>query len=319
MRRWDGLLERYMDECATRGLMDSTLYGRRVELDRLGIWLKRRKPKPNLEEISSELLISYIRSRTAFHSKASICGVVTALRGIGGFLLKEGVWMKNPMRWIRGPKLDTQHRLPKRIGKEQLSKIWEAAESRWVDYTRYQALAVLALLYGTGLRRGELERLDMDDWQQEAGLLKVDGRKTGRERHVAVGAGVWRCVEAYLPHRHNLLEKVGGVDQENALFLNRFGARLNGQNISRLVHTLAKQAGVGLVSVHAFRHSCASDLLERGVSLPDIQKVLGHAVLASTMRYTHVTDPERTKAMQEHPINGFLINDNDERVHYENA
>jgi site-specific recombinase XerD len=159
----------------------------------------------------------------------------------------------------------------------------------------------------------------MDDWQQEAGVLKIDGRKTGQERNVAVGAGVWRCVEAYLPHRHNLLEKIGRVEQENALFLNRFGARLNGQNISRIVHSLAKQAGVGLVSVHAFRHSCASDLLERGVALPDVQKVLGHAALASTMRYTHVTDPERAKAIKAHPINDFLSSENVERMHYENA
>jgi site-specific recombinase XerD len=60
------------------------------------------------------------------------------------------------------------------------------------------------------------------------------------------------------------------------------------------------------VTLHQFRHSCASDLLQNGVSLPEVQQMLGHAVIASTQRYTEVADPQRVEAMRWHPINEFL-------------
>ena len=64
-----------------------------------------------------------------------------------------------------------------------------------LEYARYQAVCVLAILYGAGLRRGELERLDVADWDRDASVLRIDGQKTGVERSVPVGEGVWRCIE----------------------------------------------------------------------------------------------------------------------------
>jgi len=120
---------------------------------------------------------------------------------MGEFLVREGFWRTNPLRWIRGPKLDPRRHLPRRIGKEQFKSIWDAAQGRPQEHARYQALCALGILYGTGLRRGELERLSVQDWDRDNSLLKIDGRKTGHPRHVPVGAGVWRCIEAYLPRR----------------------------------------------------------------------------------------------------------------------
>lgn len=305
MRRWDALVERYSRLCEARGLASNTIERRRRELERLGAWLKRRRPKPRLEEVESELLIGYIRARTAFHSKSTVSGVVSEVRCMGEFLVREGLWQANPLRWIRGPKLDPRQRLPKRIGRQHLAKLWEAAQNRREQHGRYQAVCLLAILYGTGLRRGELERLDVDDWDRDEGILKIDGRKTGQARHVPVGAGVWRCIEAYLPHRHNLLEKTQRLG-EPALLVNRFGERMKAEDVSATVHRLAKRAGVPWITLHQFRHSCASDLLEAGVSLPEVQRVLGHAVIESTVRYIDITDPERVSAMGRHPIGEFL-------------
>ena len=61
-----------------------------------------------------------------------------------------------------------------------------------------------------------------------------------------------------------------------------------------------------LISVHQFRHSCASDLLEAGVHLAEVQRILGHQGIATTVRYTHIADPARRAAMTRHPINDFL-------------
>jgi site-specific recombinase XerD len=116
---------------------------------------------------------------------------------------------------------------------------------------------------------------------------------------------VWRCIEAYLPHRHNVLEKTGQVG-EKALLVNRLGKRIKPENISELILRLAKRKGIAVKSLHQFRHSCASDLLESGASLPEVQKILGHAVIQSTFRYTSIVDPQKKKAIARHPINEFL-------------
>ena len=122
------------------------------------------------------------------------------------------------MRWVRGPRLDPRGRLPKRIGAEHLKRIWDATSQNRNHYQQHLSLAVLALLYGTGLRRGELERLELEDWKRDEGILQIDGRKTGQERNVPVSEGIWRCVEAYLPLRQNLLERHGLRDEPALLW-----------------------------------------------------------------------------------------------------
>ena len=213
--------------------------------------------------------------------------------------------MKNPLRWIRGPKLDPRMSLPRRIGKDDMKRLWDEAGKKKPASNRSVTLCVLAILYGTGLRRGELHRLDKDDWDRENGVLKVDGQKTGQERNLPVGPGLWRCVEAYLPVRQNRLETVHRLD-ETAFLIDRHGQRMSTSSISRMIAGCAKSAGIPSLSLHQFRHSCASDLLESGVTLPEVKTMLGHAVIVSTMRYTHVSTEERADAIKKHPINEFL-------------
>jgi site-specific recombinase XerD len=114
-----------------------------------------------------------------------------------------------------------------------------------------------------------------------------------------------RCLEVYLPHRHNRLEAAQCFD-ERALLVGRDGNRLTAASISNGVHRLAASAGIRFVSLHQFRHSCASDLLEAGVALPDVQRILGHSVIATTVRYTQIADPMRAEAVDRHPINAWL-------------
>lgn len=305
MKRWDGLVEGYIKWSEGRGLAEGTLARKRDELDRWGNWMKRMRPRVDLEQVDHDVVIEYIRKRTGFHAKATVAGVASVLRCMGEYLVMEGVWRKNPLRWIRGPRLDPRGRLPRRIGAEHLKRIWEAARINRNDYQQHMALAVMALLYGTGLRRGELERLDLEDWKREESLLLVDGRKTGQERSVPVSEGIWRCLEGYLPLRQNQLERHGTIG-EKALFINRHGKRMSSQLLGLMVHRLARTAKVPLVSLHQFRHTCASDLLESGVSLPVVQQMLGHANVTTTVRYLQIADPERARAMKKHPLNDYL-------------
>lgn len=312
MKRWDGLVEKYVAELKTRGLADATIQHRTRELQRFGLWLKARRPKPELEAIDSEPIARYLESRGAFHSRSTVAGAVSTLRSMGEFLVREGQWRSNPLRWMRGPKMHLHRPLPRRIDKQHQQQLWSAAEGLRQEHARYQAVCVLAILYGAGLRRGELERLDVSDWDREASVLRVDGQKTGVERALPIGEGVWRCIEGYLPHRHNRLEAKGRLE-EKALLVNTLGERMTGHQVSMLIARLSKSAGLERVTLHQFRHSCASDLLAAGVTIPEVQQLLGHAVIDSTVRYAAVADPQRAEAMRLHPLNRFLGPAPDER------
>jgi integrase/recombinase XerC len=305
MRRWDGLLERYLGELQARGLSSATIDRYCRELDRWGLWLKRRRPRPALEAVGAEEVVRYLEGRAAFRSKSTVASVMTALRNMGEFLVREEIWPSNPVRWMRGPKLDARSRIPRPIGRQAMEQLWTAAAERRQSYQRYLWVALLGLLYGTGLRRGELSRLQVSAWNREEGTLRIDGRKTGYEQQVTVPALAWRCLEAYWPHRQNLLEQTGHLDQA-ALFVNQRGGRLHPRSLSQGLQTLVRRCGVKRFTLHQFRHSCASDLLERGVRLPQIQRLLGHRTIATTMRYLQVADPQRHEAVKLHPINRML-------------
>lgn len=305
MRRWDRLLDTYMDEYRARGICPATVAATESRLHRWGWWLKKRRPRVAIEQVGAELISGYIASRGSFRSKATVYGTLSTMRGFGDFLVREGVWRISPLRWMKGPKVSPYSRLPKRIDREHMEALWRAAANRRGDYSAHLWVTVLALLYGGGLRRGELERLDVDAFDGVDGTLRIDGRKTGQERCLPLPEIVLKCLEAYLPLRHNQLEGFGLLG-ERALLVSRNGRRLKSFAISNGVHSISRQAQVPLHSLHQFRHSCASDLLEAGVHLAQVQRILGHSVVSTTVRYVHIADPQRRAAIELHPINEWI-------------
>jgi site-specific recombinase XerD len=305
MRRWDRLVDGYMEEYRARGINPATVAHTAARLDRWGRWLKQRRPRISIERIDADLITRYIASCSTFRAKATVYGTLSTMRGFGDYLVREGLWTSNPLRWMKGPKVTPYSRLPKRIDRSHMEALWREAGSRRGGCAAHLWVTVLALLYGTGLRRGELERLDLEHFDRSHGTLRIDGRKTGAERCVPLPPMVLQCLEAYLPQRHNVLEHNAAVG-EQALLVTRLGTRLSGETISNTIHRIARRAGVSIHSLHQFRHTCASDLLEAGVHLSQVQRVLGHAMIATTVRYLHIADPQRREAIQLHPLNQWL-------------
>jgi len=258
-----------------------------------------------IERIDADLITRYLASCSSFRAKATVSGTLSTMRGFGDYLVRQGLWTRNPLRWMKGPKLTPYSRLPKRIDRAHMEAMWSEAAHRGGDYSSHLWVTVLAMLYGTGLRRGELERLDLDAFDRTEGTLLIDGRKSGRERCVPLPEMVLRCLDAYLPHRHNQLERFGS-QSERALLVTRNGARLTGEAVSNAIHAISRRAGVSIHSLHQFRHTCASDLLEAGVHLAQVQRILGHSGIATTVRYVHIADPQRRAAMHAHPLNDWL-------------
>jgi len=305
MRRWDALAAAYIEEYKARGVSEDYITHVEREIERWGAWLKRRRPRPRLEEISPDLHVRFVQDRTAFKAKSTVYGVISKMRGFGDYLVRQGVWADNPLKWMHGPKLTPYHRMPKRIDGKDMKALWSAAATSREYFKRHLGITTLSILYGTGLRRGELARLNVADWNRDDGTLRIDGQKTGQERIVPVPRIVYHCIETYLPHRQNHLISKERLDQP-ALLLGRQGDRLKASMVSLMVRNFARRAKVKLHSLTQFRHSCASDLLAAGASLPEVQRILGHSTVATTMRYLHIADPERAAAIARHPLNDWL-------------
>jgi site-specific recombinase XerC len=102
-------------------------------------------------------------------------GEGNTMRGFGDYLVRQGLWTINPLRWMKGPKVTPYARLPKRIDRAHMEAMWREAARRGGDYSSHLWVTILAMLYGTGLRRGELERLDVDSFDHNEGTLRIDG------------------------------------------------------------------------------------------------------------------------------------------------
>ena len=159
--------------------------------------------------------------------------------------------------------------------------------------------AIMELLYATGIRVSELCGLDVNDLDEGRNTVRVLG-KGGRERTVPVGLPAVRAVAAWKRAGRPALARPGSGP---ALFLGARGGRLDPRTARRVVHArLAAVAGVPDSGPHGLRHAAATHLLEGGADLRSVQEILGHASLASTQIYTHVSVQRLTAAYrQAHP------------------
>ncbi|MDV6012796.1 tyrosine recombinase XerC [Haloechinothrix sp. LS1_15] len=171
--------------------------------------------------------------------------------------------------------------------------------------------AVLELLYATGVRVAELCGLDLDDVDTSRRMLRVLG-KGGRERMVPFGVPAARAVRQWLDGARAAVVAASGTSETavrdgdsgpRALFLGARGGRINERTVRRIVHrAVGGVSGAATMGPHGLRHTAATHLLDGGADLRSVQELLGHATLASTQLYTHVT-VERLKAIhdQTHP------------------
>ncbi len=163
--------------------------------------------------------------------------------------------------------------------------------------------ALLEVLYGAGLRVSELCGLDLGSIDLTRGSVRVIG-KGDKERIVPLGAAAVSAITTYLQERARLADPTTGDLDPRALFLSKRGKRLGVRRVQTLVHRYgALGAGRADLHPHALRHTCATHLLDGGADLRAIQKMMGHASLATTQRYTHVSIDHLVKVYDAaHPL-----------------
>jgi len=159
--------------------------------------------------------------------------------------------------------------------------------------------AMLEILYASGARVSELCGLDLEDIDYARQTIRVLG-KGNKERTIPIGNPAMRALEAWLKEGRDLL---AGSKSERAVFLGARGKRIDQRTVRTMVyHALAALEGVQKMGPHALRHSAATHLLEGGADLRTVQEILGHASLATTQIYTHVSTERLQKAFkQAHP------------------
>ncbi|WP_245927646.1 tyrosine recombinase XerC [Nocardioides silvaticus] len=160
-------------------------------------------------------------------------------------------------------------------------------------------VAMLELLYATGMRVGELCGLDVDDVDRDRNVVRVFG-KGRKERAVPFGQPAAAAIDAWLTRGRGRLARPGSGP---ALFLGARGGRIDQRAVRGLVHRrIADVPGAPDLGPHGLRHTAATHLLEGGADLRSVQELLGHASLATTQRYTHVTTERlRNAYRQAHP------------------
>lgn len=206
----------------------------------------------------------------------------SAVRGLFQFLIKNGRLEASPFTAIRSPKVAKE--LPRHLPADTVGRLLAAPTG--TDFIAHRDRAILEVLYGGGLRVGELTALDVFDVDLDEGIARVKG-KGNRERLAPLGRFAVAAVRDYLPHR------AARRPLDDAMFLSAKGPRPNTRLTSRGVRRLFSQyaAICGLppeLSPHALRHSFATHLLENGADLRLVQELLGHKNLSTTQIYTHL-------------------------------
>jgi integrase/recombinase XerD len=226
---------------------------------------------------------------------ATVARRVASLRGLYGYLVREELVKVDPTARLRTPK--QKQDLPRVLSVEDVLALLGSVAPAGPLGER--DLAMFELLYGCGLRASELLGLRDGDVDLEAGVVRCVG-KGDKERIVPMGSAAAAALTRYLRDGRRTLQR---GRRRPELFLNARGAPLTRQGLDYLLRRYLRKAGlVGRASTHTFRHSFATHLLAGGADLRSVQEMLGHANVATTQLYTHVTvEHLREVFVETHP------------------
>lgn len=266
-----------------RNASEHTLINYKIDLKEFFDILKD-KCVTSIEYLDIRRFLAALKAKE--YSKSSISRKLACVRSFFKYLSRENIITANPAVSISTPKRDKK--LPLFLELKEIENLLDAPHGNAEAELRDKA--IMELLYGSGIRVGELRGINSEDLDLYSGLLKVRG-KGKKERIVPVGSYAVNAIERYLQKRRRA--KHGA---EHALFLNTHGTRLTDRSIRRIILKYARQIALNKnVSPHTLRHSFATHMLDRGADLRSVQELLGHENLSTTQIYTHVT----TKRMRE--------------------
>lgn len=296
----DALVQRYLDHLrAERGLARNTVAAYRRDLGRYRAYLAGigiEDPRTVAAE-DLQVFVGWLRAVPSGtgrpYAEVSVARIVVAVRGFHRFLAGEGETTTDAAASLGTP--TAPRSLPKALPLATVEQLLAAPAGEAPLVRRDRAL--LELLYGAGLRIGELTALDVDDLDAVERLVRVRG-KGGRERIVPYGEVAADALDAWLVQARPGLRPNGP-----AVFLNARGGRLTRQGAWQRVKASAARIGLeDRISPHTLRHSFATHLLDGGADVRAVQELLGHASVTTTQIYTLVSRAALREAYERaHP------------------
>jgi len=266
-----------------KGYSAATVRAYAADLDQFEAFLAARRARSlkDYESITREDATAFLAELHRLRlKKSSMSRKLSSLRSLFTYLLKNQLLQKNPLSGLRNPR--QEKRQPRTLNVDQAVAVMEGQVAPGALGLR--DLALVEVLYGSGLRVSEALSLTTDDVRTDRGFVRVRG-KGNKERLAPLSEAARERLVEYLRIRH---EMVPDVSQES-LFVGVRGGPLTRREAQRIVARLAAGAGIGQdVHPHTLRHSFATHLLQAGADLRSVQEMLGHSRLSTTERYTHL-------------------------------
>jgi integrase/recombinase XerD len=269
-----------------RGLSRNTLEAYRSDIQQFGEFLTRRGLDPLT--ITSVQLASFVseladgRDGRPAVAPATLQRKVACLRSFYRHLRRERLIDHDPAAELRGPR--SRARLPHVLSRDEVRRL--LAQPTGTSPAALRDRALLETMYACGLRASEAIGLELSAIDLDAGVLRAYG-KGSKERIVPIGSKAIESLRAYLDKGR---PRLVGLREEPHVFVNLRGSGLSRQGLYKIVQRHAASAGLAhRMSPHTLRHSFATHLLAGGCDLRSLQEMLGHADIATTQMYTHLT------------------------------
>src|SRR3990167_7092351 len=263
-----------------KGASSHTVRAYQLDLDSLASFLKEEKIV-TLSEITKSHFRRYLaKLYERGTSVATVLRRLSTYRSFYRFARKEKFVMESPFDEMESPK--REKRLPVSVSYEQVQLLFSKPDVESLLGLRDRA--IMELFYSSGLRLSELAGLNREDLNFKTTMIRVFG-KGKKERHTTITKMACDWIKRYLLHPER--ER---ANEQQALFLNKKGSRITSRSIDRNFSRYLQESGLSeKITPHTIRHTIATHWLEKGMDLKTIQLLLGHASLATTTIYTHVS------------------------------
>ncbi len=308
------LVDAFLDMLTTeRGAAMNTRQAYWRDLADVSLYLREQKNK-EIDQASTDDLKDYLKHlnndtdvKNTANGKVAVRTVarrLSALRQFFRYLVSEEVREDDPTSTIESPKQTRS--LPKTLSEEEVNSLIKTASMRNTA-EGVRLVCLIEMLYATGLRVSELVGLPLSAIGKNSDHLIVEG-KGGHERMVPLSTTAQAALKKYLNVRkHHAPDSNDASVQDKWLFPSKTSTsgHLTRQRFAQLLKDLAKEAKIddGRVSPHVLRHAFATHLLNNGADLRAVQKMLGHADIATTQIYTHILGESAKKTVEEkHPL-----------------
>lgn len=298
---FEQILQNYLNHCRYEKRLNSkTLKAYKTDIMQFSHYVVQSNG-----DYSKECIQAYIASLHNKYTVKSVKRKAASLKAFFNYLEFEEIITVNPFTKIR-LKLHEPFLLPRTIPLTTISTLLNCAYSQLsIQKNTYshaaglRDIAVLELLFATGMRISELCSLHTTDVNLSEGIIKIYG-KGSKERLIQIGNhDVLNAVRAYSKTFSGQMESTG------FFFINRLGSQLSDQSVRNMITKYCRMAGIQMhITPHMFRHSFATLLLEEDVDIRYIQQLLGHSSIVTTQIYTHVTSKKQRDILtSKHPRN----------------